>query len=96
MAKYDVLIKCWGENIERNGIVAKRYLSYIIVKEQFAAINKYYKENLNKFIYAEVILDQESNETTLDFYSNNGEEKITRTTWHKSTFYKIIANIEEQ
>lgn len=96
MTKYDVLIKCWGKNIERNGIITNRYLSYIIAKEQFVAIKKYYEESLNEFSYAEVILDQVLNKTILDFYSNNGEEKIIETAWHKSIFYKIIANIEEQ
>ena len=96
MTKDDVLIKCWGRSIERNGIITNTYLSYIITKDQFAAIKKYYEESINEFSYVEIILNQELNKIILDFYSNNDEEKIIETTWQKSTFYKIIANIEEQ
>lgn len=91
----DKIIRCWGENIKRNGIETKKFLSYVIHKDEFSYIEKYLDKivELNKFEYSEVILNQESNEIIFDFYSDDDSEKIIRSVGHKSLFYNIIANI---
>lgn len=88
----DKVIRCWGEDITKNEVLTKKFLSYIVSKEELKFI--YNSLNcdieLDIFEYAEVILNQEKNELILDFYSSDDTEKIVRA--DKSLFFKLLCN----
>jgi hypothetical protein len=84
------LIKCWGDDIEEEGTKTKKYLSYIVKKENFESIKKYIsdsKVDLKKYDYVEIIYDQLVQKIIFDFNSESGDEAIVETSLG---FYIVI------
>lgn len=91
------LLKCWGENILKNGVEAKIYLSYKITKGSFKDLNNIScKSDLNQFDYAEITLNQITERLVLEFntYNGIGANEIIELQWSVSEFFKLISNIE--
>lgn len=88
-----VLIKCWGEAVTNNMFETRKYLSYVIDKENFKYLKDYIKNKLllSKFDYVEIVYNQCLDNVILDFktLSNDGEEKVIETNWDASIFFDI-------
>ncbi len=71
-----------GGRYRRGGEQNKKYLSYIVKKENFESIKKYIsdsKVDLKKYDYVEIIYDQLAQKIIFDFNSESGDEDIVET-----------------
>lgn len=92
------LIKCWGENIERSGVTSKKYISYVVYRDNFNDMKTYKLDvELDRFDFIEIIFNQCNKKTTLEFHciADDSESVIKEVEWGIVELLSIISCIEK-